>query len=680
MATAPSSLSDLVRRLSAEAGALLERTLALRFAQLKTPPLGVDIAAVPDHHMEHLQPVLRGLAAGTDPAQLLHDVLRGAMAATKAAEGGILRVSGRSATPVVTSGELSRSAAEAAQAAIDSGRLVRRRDPGSAATTAAEPLRAGDRITGALVVGGTMQRLDPAALPLYGSAASLVLGRQVAGTPETLPDLLDSLSGIALDLETPAMLSRIFDAAQTLFGTAGGLCALFDRGTVRVAHYRGITQERMLLVSRQAEFKTLVASKSIRIDPPTHPVVAQLTRLNEVAVTLPLEAEGRHLGQLILLLATTPDADRRALLLSFASHVGRCLRSAELFRSLGDHQEQVTAMVHSMASPVVVVDEGGGISEMNAAAAEAFRLAGRFERNMAVSGRLGHKTLEQMLTTGDDHTTEIVLGGEEPRVYRATVRRMRTSTGRVMGRILVLDDLTGEREITTLKSDFVAVIGHELRTPLTVMKGYLHTLIRRSETLTEEKRDLALAALKNNVNRLERLIEDLLFMSAIEERRCKLDLELHDLSAMLDARANERVIVRRPRWPIKLELDQPKLDQVLNHLLDNALKYSEGQVILELAEKTDALEIAVTDSGPGIFSGDIPQLFERFRQLDSSSTRSHGGVGIGLYIARRVVEAMGGRIWCESRLGVGSRFVFTLPGPSAPTSPSGPGRLGNALP
>jgi len=637
------------------------------------------MAAVPDHHIDHLQRVLRGLAAGGDPAKLLHDILTGAMAATTAAEGAILRVSGPSVTPVVTSGELSRSAVEAGQAAIDSGRLVRRRDPGSAATTAAEPLRAGDRITGALVVGGTMERLDPAALPLYGSAASLVLGRQVAGTPETLPDLLDLLSGIASDLETPAMLGRIFDAAQTLFGTAAGLCALFDRGTVRVAHYRGITQERMLLVSRQPEFKALVGSKIVRVDPPTHPVVAQLTRLSEVAVTLPLEAEGRHLGQLVLLVASTPDAERRALLLSFANHVGRCLRSAELFRALSDYQEQVTAMVHSMVSPVVVVDEAGQVTEMNAAAAEAFHLAGRFEKSLPVAGRLGHTTLEQMLTSGDDHTTEVVLGGGDPRVYRATVRRMRTGTGRVMGRILILDDLTGEREITTLKSDFVAVIGHELRTPLTVMKGYLHTLIRRSETLTGEKRDLALAGLKSNVTRLERLIEDLLFMSAIEERRCKLDLELHDLSALLDARASDRVIVRRPRWPIKLELDQNKLDQVLNHLVDNALKYSEGQVILELAEKPDALEIAVTDSGPGIFSGDIPQLFERFRQLDSSSTRTHGGVGIGLYIARRVVEAMGGRIWCESRLGVGSRFVFTLPNQSS-IMPPRPGRLGNTLP
>ena len=104
-----------------------------------------------------------------------------------------------------------------------------------------------------------------------------------------------------------------------------------------------------------------------------------------------------------------------------------------------------------------------------------------------------------------------------------------------------------------------------------------------------------------------------------------------------------------------------KVQQVLHHLIDNALKYSDGEVVVEIHDRGEELEVAVVDNGPGIFSGDVPRLFERFFQLDGASTRAHGGTGIGLYVSRRLVEAHGGKIWCESRLGVGSRFAFTLP-------------------
>jgi signal transduction histidine kinase len=247
---------------------------------------------------------------------------------------------------------------------------------------------------------------------------------------------------------------------------------------------------------------------------------------------------------------------------------------------------------------------------------------------------------------------------------------MRSATGRELGRVLVLDDLTAERQADAIKADFVAVMGHELRTPLTVMKGYVHTLVKRVDTLAPEKRDQALVAVQANLSRLERLIEDLLFVSSIEQRRVKLDLASVDLAEHLSERNDDRVVVRAPRRSTEVVSDQAKLDQVLHHLLDNACKYSEGQVVLEVADRGDEVEVSVTDSGPGIYSGDIPFLFERFRQLDGTSTRKHGGVGIGLYLSRRIVEALGGRIWCESRLGVGSRFAFTLPkdGPQAGAS------------
>ncbi len=105
--------------------------------------------------------------------------------------------------------------------------------------------------------------------------------------------------------------------------------------------------------------------------------------------------------------------------------------------------------------------------------------------------------------------------------------------------------------------------------------------------------------------------------------------------------------------------DRRLLERVLDPLLDNALRYSDGPVTLEIADRGETFEVAVVDAGPGIFSGDVPGLFERYHPLDGSPVRQ--GAGIGLYTCRRLVELMGGRIWCDSRLGVGSRFALRIP-------------------
>src|SRR5437588_339354 len=350
------------------------------------------------------------------------------------------------------------------------------------------------------------------------------------------------------------------------------------------------------------------------------------------------------------------------MLTSFATHVALALRSAQPYRRVGDKEEQLTSVVHCMANPVLVVDEVGRFVLINGAAAELFSIAAAFELGQPVAGKLGHPVVEELLTAqGQGSTTEVVLGEIEPRVYKASARRVMSSGGRVLGRVLVLDDITKQAETDQVKSDFVAVVGHELRTPLTVMKGYLRTLLNRGDEVDSRVRAMALQAIDSNAERLQRLIEDVLLISSVESGQANLHLEEVDLGTLVDGVARERVKVRRPRGVIPLTADAAKVEQVLRHLVDNALKYSEGEVVIEVTGHLDDVEVAVVDKGPGIFSGDVPRLFDRFFQLDGASTRTHGGTGIGLYVCRRLVEAHGGRIWCESRLGLGSRFAFSLP-------------------
>ncbi|HEX4979933.1 MAG TPA: ATP-binding protein [Acidimicrobiales bacterium] len=617
--------------------------------------------------VQYLAQVLRGLTVGADPLRLLDDALAGAIAATRGRHGMVVGLVDGAATVVAQTGTTPRVVREAAERCIAEGRLSRRRDPAAGAGAIAEPVRMGHRIVGAIAIGGDALVLDSAPLPLFADAAGLALARRPQLGRASVPDFSDAILQIAVDLDQSAVLSRVFDAAEVLFGALGGFCVVPDGDGWRVAHYRGITAADLRNAARHPDFRPFVAAERLRVEPPTHPVVAGLVGGAETAVSMPLSAAGQRQGFLVLLLGDSPDEAGRGLLQAFGNQVAAVLRASELAQRLRDHEQRLAAIVHSTPTPVIVVDHHGRFVLVNGAAAELFHLPEAFAVGQPVLGRLGNETLEGMLDEEGDSQVELLLGTPPDRLYHARTHSIRAMGGRNLGRVLVLQDVTKERETDKIKSDFVSVIGHELRTPLTVVKGYVKMLDKKGGDVDDTARVTALAAIANNTERLERLIQDLLFVSSIESRTPRLDLEPVDIGTVLDEFAEGRVSVERPLVPIPVQLDRAKFDQVLNHLLDNALKYTESDVVVSVVDRGDEIEVRVDDTGPGIYSQDVPLLFERFRQLDGSSTRSQGGTGLGLYICRRLVELLGGRIWCESRLGVGSRFAFTLPkqGPTA---------------
>lgn len=224
-------------------------------------------------------------------------------------------------------------------------------------------------------------------------------------------------------------------------------------------------------------------------------------------------------------------------------------------------------------------------------------------------------------------------------------------------------------ELARLKDEFAATISHELRTPMTVVKTAFDALVRNWETLSEPRRLEYVRAGRAGADRLKRLLENLLAVARIEEsgasvRVAPLRLAPVVVEAVQEivARHGRRVTAAVPDELPPVIADGVGLREVLVHLLDNAARYSDPPSAIELDGRPDdnSVVLAVRDRGVGIRREDLPRLFGRFERADRT-VRSEAGIGLGLYIARRLVEAMNGSIWVDSEVGVGSTFYVRLP-------------------
>ncbi|MFB3738706.1 MAG: sensor histidine kinase [Candidatus Velamenicoccus archaeovorus] len=226
------------------------------------------------------------------------------------------------------------------------------------------------------------------------------------------------------------------------------------------------------------------------------------------------------------------------------------------------------------------------------------------------------------------------------------------------------------RELDEMKSDFVAITSHELRTPLAAVRGFVNTLQRKMDVLTPEEVQEFLAIVERQTDRLIRLVEDLLVVSRIEAGTLALEPQAVHPSELLDHvvtgfgdRAERIRYVVGPDLPELFVADPGRLGQVLTNLLENALKFSppDTAVGLSLLRDGEHLVFRVRDEGIGIPPHEVDRIFERFHQTDAAVTRAAEGAGLGLYITRKLVEAMGGRIDVASELGAGSTFTVRLP-------------------
>ncbi|TMA43248.1 MAG: hypothetical protein E6J83_10490 [Deltaproteobacteria bacterium] len=228
------------------------------------------------------------------------------------------------------------------------------------------------------------------------------------------------------------------------------------------------------------------------------------------------------------------------------------------------------------------------------------------------------------------------------------------------------------RKASRLKSEFVATMSHELRTPLNVIMGYTDLLLEEAFGAIAPEQQNVIVRIQRSSRELFDLISATLDLNRLEAGRLDVSVErvsipdlLADLEADTAARLDARAI--EVRWELaadlpELETDGTKLRTVLKNLVGNAIKFTErGQVTITAELADGAVVFTVADTGIGIRQEDLPVIFEMFRQLESANTRRHGGVGLGLYIVKRLVEELGGEVEVDSEWGVGTRFRVRVP-------------------
>ncbi|MFO0937003.1 MAG: ATP-binding protein [Gemmataceae bacterium] len=349
------------------------------------------------------------------------------------------------------------------------------------------------------------------------------------------------------------------------------------------------------------------------------------------------------------------------------------------FRQLTRARETAQATIDSFPSPVVVVDREGRLELVNPAARRLFGVSGSESahsspwippesiREPVLAALREQRTY---LTERFDQAIRVTLDGNE-RHYLPQVRPIRSSRGDTIGAAVTLDDVTPFRLLDQLKGDFVSTVSHELKTPLTGLRLVVHLLLEETVgPLTPKQIELLLDA-RDNAERLFQMIEQLLALARLEDRKDAIAIEKCHVADLFQ-RAVDTVSVRAADKQMTVAVNQLpdlppvaadpiRLGHVLDNLMTNAVTYTpKGGTITLSAQATDrGVRLTIRDTGVGISAEDLPHLFEKFYRVSHEDNPT--GTGLGLAIVREVVTAHGGTVECESTLGVGTSFHITLP-------------------
>ena len=342
-------------------------------------------------------------------------------------------------------------------------------------------------------------------------------------------------------------------------------------------------------------------------------------------------------------------------------------------------QQTTEAAIDSLYDPVLVTDAEGRVTKLNRAAEEVFgpesEYAGRHVEEVARASRIAVAVAETLRSqhpvAAEDAAAVLPLhvDGLE-RAYRLRTTPMRDAEGRLVGAVTLLEDITHLREIDRLKSEFISTASHELRTPLTSVQMGVYLLLENAAGELSGKQREVLEACRQDCDRLEKLMRDLLDLSRIEAGEDTPRLSPQRAGELISrAAASLRPQVESKGLALKIEAppdlpavlaDRTQIERVIDNLVVNALRHTKrgGEIRVSAARRDNHVAVSVTDTGSGIPAEYLPHIFDKFVQVPHAPA---GGAGLGLAISKGIVEAHKGQVSVQSEVGRGTTFTFTLP-------------------
>jgi signal transduction histidine kinase len=422
---------------------------------------------------------------------------------------------------------------------------------------------------------------------------------------------------------------------------------------------------------------------------------------NRIMGMLSLFDERRDTFNTNLLQLTTMIADYAAVALE---NVRLRERENALWRQTEFERQRLELIIRSMAEGLLITDAQGAITSLNQSAQHLLAQANiDFQTEVSLKKliqtsdvdwlpRLA-EIVDQALKNKVVTNQELTIGeGSDtvPFTLNISAAPLHDASGittRPIGVVAVLNDVTSIKQVERLKDDFVSVVSHELRTPLTAIKGYTQHLVRRMERRLRKARttesntplnelpesyDLrSLNIVQSQTEHLERLVNDLLDLSQVQWGKLNLRYERFYLADVL-ARSVHSAQASAELHMLSLDIqvqetaiiaDRVRVEQVIGNILDNAIKYSPhgGKVTVRLEDQDNEYLISIIDEGIGVSAEQFDHMFERFYRVHNITNQQYSGIGLGLYVAKAIIDRHGGQIWFTNNQSNGSTFHFTLP-------------------